>query len=463
MKIFNPDLTVEDFQYFLEHVNGFVTIDMEGKVTYINKQICDFCNLDYDTALGKHINELFPFSKQMETIEKKQNFSKTEFYFYEDRFSASTRHPLYKDGEMVGAVEYDIFEDMQVVETFVNHYIDLDEELKYYRDEAKKYLGGKYTINNIIGDSYVMRELKEKIKYVARGGSTVLVTGETGTGKELVAHAIHNLSKRKLKNFININAAALPEQLVESELFGYEPGAFTGASDKGKKGKFELANNGTLFIDEVHQMPLSLQPKLLRVLQEREIDKIGSEKSIPVDVRIITATNRDPKELVDEGSLREDLYYRLNVVQLHVPALRERREDIVPIASHFIELNNNKFGKNIKHIDSGAKRLLTEYDWPGNIRELQNILEKSMNYVEAESDTLCSEHLDFGLAEATSYKLDQLKGHDRPIDEVLRRAERTLIMQTLERFDGNKTKAAEYLQITRTLLYQKMKRLNINY
>ncbi len=458
---FNPDLTIEDFQFFLEHVNGFVTIDLDGKVTYINKQICEFCHLDYETALGKHITELFPFSKMMDTIEKKQSFTKTEFYFYEGRFSASTRHPMYKDGEMVGVAEYDIFEDMEIVESFVNHYIDLDEELKYYRDEAKKYLGAKYTINNLIGDSYIMRELKEKIKYVARGDSTVMVTGETGTGKELVAHAIHNLSKRKLKDFIKINSAAFPEHLVESELFGYEPGSFTGASDKGKKGKFELANNGTLFIDEVNQMPMSLQSKLLRVLQEKEIDKIGSVETTPVDVRIIAATNRDPKILVDSGELREDLYYRLNVVQLHLPPLRERREDILKIAAHFVEEYNNKLGKNIKKIDPGAKRLLKEYDWPGNIRELQNIIEKSMNY--AEGDTLCPANLDFGLSETDAYIIEQLEGHERPIDEVLRRTERTLIMQTLEKFDGNKTKAAEFLQITRTLLYQKMKRLKIDY
>ena len=150
---FNPDLNVEDFQFFLEYVNGIVTIDLDGKVTYINKQICDFCHLDYGKALGKHITELFPFSKMMDTIEKKQNFTKTEFYFYEGRFSASTRHPMYKDGEMVGVIEYDIFEDMEVVESFVNYYVDLDEELKYYREETKKYLGAKYTINNIIGDS----------------------------------------------------------------------------------------------------------------------------------------------------------------------------------------------------------------------------------------------------------------------------------------------------------------------
>ncbi|MDR0852508.1 MAG: sigma 54-interacting transcriptional regulator, partial [Clostridiales Family XIII bacterium] len=453
------DLTIEDFQYFLEHVNGFVTIDMEGRCTYINKQICDFCGIDYSTALGKPIKELFSFSKMMDTIEKNQNFTKTEFYFEKDRFSASTRHPMYKDGEMVGVVEYDIFEDMEVVEAFVQHYIDLDEELKYFSKELNRHLGAKYTIDQIIGNSYVTRNLKEKIRSVSRTDSTVLISGETGTGKELVAHSIHNLSKRKLRNFIRINAAALPESLAESELFGHEPGSFTGAGAKTKKGKFEIADGGTLFIDELEQMPLSLQSKLLRVLQEKEVERIGGDKPIPVNVRIIVATNKEPQKLLTSGELRPDLYYRLNVVELQIPPLRDRREDIPLLTKHYIDEYNNLFGKNIVDIDIGAKKLLAEYDWPGNIRELKNVIEKSMNYIDG--DTLYAENIDFGLSDIGDFTLRQLESKERPIDEALRRTERALIVQTLEKFDGNKSKTAEYLRITRTLLYQKMRRLGI--
>ncbi|MDR2771246.1 MAG: sigma 54-interacting transcriptional regulator [Clostridiales Family XIII bacterium] len=371
-----PQLTIEDYQFFLEHVNGFVAIDTAGRVTYINKQICDFCRLDHDTAIGKHITELFPFSKMMDTVNFNQSESKTEFYFYEGRFSASTRHPMYKNNKLIGVAEYDIFEDMALVEAFVNHYINLDEELKYFKEESQRLLGAKYTIDTILGRSYTIRNLKEKLRHVARGDSTILITGETGTGKELIAHAIHNLSKRRLRNFIRINAAGIPESLAESELFGYDPGAFTGASKGGKKGKFELADKGSLFIDEINQMPISIQSKLLRVLQEKELDRVGGSKNIPIDVRLIAATNQDLNNLVSKGYFRKDLYYRLNVVEIHVPPLRERREDIPLLIEHFVEQCNNIFGKQVKKIDEAALEILLDYDWPGNVRELQNVIEK---------------------------------------------------------------------------------------
>lgn len=449
--------TVEDFEFFLEHVYGFVTIDMDGKVTYINQQVCDFCHLDRSAAIGKHVKEVFPFSKMTDTIKYNQPTT-TEFYFYEGRASASTRHPLIKNGTMVGVLEYDIFEDMSVVEAFVEHYINLDEELKYFKEEAQKFRNAKYTIDNIIGHSLMITNLKEQIKYVARSNSTVLIQGETGTGKELVAHSIHNLSKRSLRNFIKINPASLPESLAESELFGYDPGSFTGGNREGKKGKFELANHGTLFIDEVNQMPLGLQPKLLRVLQEKEIDRIGSSKSIPLDIRIIAACNKNLKQLVSEGLFREDLYYRLNVVEITIPPLRERKQDIRLLAEHFVAQYNNLLGKHVNTIDESAYQSLMDYHWPGNIRELQNVIEKSMNYVE--ETTLTGKDLDFDMFGKKTF--DSLNNYDKPIVEALRQAERALIVQTLDKFHGNKTKAAEFLKIPRTLLYKKINRLNIS-
>lgn len=266
--------TLEDFDLIMENVYGLVTIDMDGIVTYINRQVCNFCGIDYEWASsGRHVNEVFPFSKMTETLRTKEP-SNMEFYHYNGITSASMRHPLIKDGEMVGVIEYDVFYDMEMVEAFVNHYIDLDEEIKYYKEAARDYQQTKYSLDNIVGKSVPMLNLKEKIKIVANSNSTVLVTGETGTGKELVAHSIHDASKRRLRNFIKMNAASLPESLAESELFGYTEGAFTGARKGGKKGKFEMANHGTLFIDEINAMPLSLQPKLLRALQEGEIDRV---------------------------------------------------------------------------------------------------------------------------------------------------------------------------------------------
>lgn len=450
--------TLEDFDLIMENVYGLVTIDMDGIVTYINRQVCNFCGIDYEWASrGRHVNEVFPFSKMTETLRTKEP-SNMEFYHYNGITSASMRHPLIKDGEMVGVIEYDVFYDMEMVEAFVNHYIDLDEEIKYYKEAARDYQQTKYSLDNIVGKSVPMLNLKEKIKIVANSNSTVLVTGETGTGKELVAHSIHDASKRRLRNFIKMNAASLPESLAESELFGYTEGAFTGARKGGKKGKFEMANHGTLFIDEINAMPLSLQPKLLRALQEGEIDRVGSAESIPVDVRIIAATNKDLKEMVDRGEFREDLYYRLNVVELEVPPLRERKEDIKELVDMFIEQQNNMLGKQVTGIEDKAIETLKKYDWPGNVRELQNVIEKTMNY--AVGNVIRDSELIFSMGSQTP-TIDKLKDYDSPIEIAKRSAEREMILETLDKVGGNKSQAAKLLKISRPLLYQKMERLGI--
>ena len=450
--------TLEDFDLIMENVYGLVTIDMDGIVTYINRQVCNFCGIDYEWASsGRHVNEVFPFSKMTETLRTKEP-SNMEFYHYNGITSASMRHPLIKDVEMVGVIEYDVFYDMEMVEAFVNHYIDLDEEIKYYKEAARDYQQTKYSLDNIVGKSVPMLNLKEKIKIVANSNSTVLVTGETGTGKELVAHSIHDASKRRLRNFIKMNAASLPESLAESELFGYTEGAFTGARKGGKKGKFEMANHGTLFIDEINAMPLSLQPKLLRALQEGEIDRVGSAESIPVDVRIIAATNKDLKEMVDRGEFREDLYYRLNVVELEVPPLRERKEDIKELVDLFIEQQNNMLGKQVTGIEDKAIETLKKYDWHGNVRELQNVIEKTMNY--AVGNVIRDSELIFSMGSQTP-TINKLKDYDSPIEIAKRSAERELILETLDKVGGNKSQAAKLLKISRPLLYQKMERLGI--
>lgn len=450
--------TLEDYDFIMENVPGLVTIDMDGIVTYINRQVCDFCGIDYEWACsGRHVNEVFPFSKMTETLKTKRP-TDIEFYHHKGITSASMRHPLIKDGEMVGVIEYDVFYDMELVEAFVNNFIDLDEEIKYYKEATQSYQRTKYTIDSIFGNSPAMQNLKEKIKLVANGNSTVLITGETGTGKELVAHAIHNASKRRLRNFIKINSAGLPESLAESELFGYTEGSFTGASKGGKKGKFELANHGTLFIDEVNQMPLSLQPKLLRALQEGEIDKIGGTDSMPVDVRIIAATNKDLKDMVVKGEFRQDLYYRLNVVELEIPPLRHRKEDIKGLTEMFVEQQNNLMGKHVTKIEDKAIETLKNYDWPGNVRELGNVIEKTMYNVEG--DTLHDVDLNFSLG-TTLPSIEKLKDYTNPIEAAKRSAERELILQTLDKVKGNKTAAAKLLKISRPLLYQKMNRLGI--
>jgi len=248
--------------------------------------------------------------------------------------------------------------------------MEWEEEKRVLREELKK----NYNIHGIVGTSDAILNLVETVKKVAQTDTTVLILGESGTGKSLIAKAIHFMSRRKEKPFITINCAAIPETLLEAELFGYEKGAFTGATTS-KKGKFELADGGTIFLDEIGDMPLSLQVKLLRVIQDKEIERLGGEKVIKVDVRIIAATNRDLKSMVEEGKFREDLYYRLNVVPVYVPPLRERREDIPVLIEHFLENFNSKYGKRVR-ISPEALEVLMDYDWPGNVRELENTVER---------------------------------------------------------------------------------------
>jgi transcriptional regulator with PAS, ATPase and Fis domain len=450
-------LTRDDYYYYLENVYGVVVIDMTGKVIYMNEQCAGYLGVDKEQSIGRKIKDVFPETKMMEGLK----LEKPNVFFYQvlERGSASIHIPLWKNGIKVGLMEYDLFQALNMVDEFLDNYkIFQSEELKYYKEEIMNLRNAKYSIQNIVGSSEKIATLKSQIRYAARTNSTVLITGETGTGKELVAHAIHNLSDRKLKEFIRINASAFPENLAESELFGYDEGSFTGAKKTGKKGKFELANSGTLFIDEIHQMPLNLQPKILRALQEKEIDRIGGEKSIPVDVRIIAATNMNLSKLVQEKKFREDLYYRLNVVEIFIPPLRERMEDLPELIESIISQMNNILGTHVTSIEPEVIKLLGEYDWPGNVRELQNIIERAMNF--ADSNILKKEHFDFSFYSGFT-KGKNYTDVDNPIEEAKKQAEKALIIHTLKKFENNKTKAAKYLKISRPLLYQKINRLNI--
>ena len=259
----------------------------------------------------------------------------------------------------------------------------------------------KYSFDEIMGNSEAMNNAKELATRIATSNSTVLLTGESGTGKELFAQAIHGMSPRKNNPFIAVNCAAIPGELFESELFGYEPGAFSGAKKEGKPGKIELAMNGTLFLDEISELPYEAQGKLLRVLQEKEVERVGGTASKHIDVRIIAATNRDLGQLVEEGKFRQDLFYRLFVFDLTIPSLRERIEDILPLAYYFIDYFNVKFDLEVKHIDDKLQDWMLNYDWPGNVRELKAVIERGMNIVDG--DTLSMNDLFFATQVSTEF------------------------------------------------------------
>jgi two-component system response regulator HydG len=329
--------------------------------------------------------------------------------------------------------------------------------LKEENRALKERLGVGFNTGDIIGRSRVMVELLETVALVAPTEATVLITGESGTGKELIASAIHLNSPRREQPFIQLNCAAITETLLESELFGHEKGAFTGA-DRRKEGRFRLANRGSIFLDEVSEMSVAMQAKLLRVLQEKEIQRVGGEEVLRVDVRVMAATNRDLKAEIKAGRFREDLYYRLNVVTLPVPALRERREDIPLLAQHFLDSFAEKNRKQIKGFTPQAMDRLVRYDWPGNVRELMNAIERGVilcrgDYV-SEMDFPLSVS-DIPAPEQESAREELLA--DLPLEEV----EKVTILQTLESAGGNKSETARRLGITRRTLHKKLKKYGV--
>lgn len=314
-----------------------------------------------------------------------------------------------------------------------------------------------YDFEGVIGKSEKMQRLFYLINRIANSKANVLLTGESGVGKEVFAKLIHNKSNRISNNFIAINCGAIPENLIESELFGHEKGAFTGAIQT-KKGKFELANKGTLFLDEVGELPLQMQVKFLRVLQDKQFYRVGSEENIKVDVRVIAATNKNLWEEIEKGNFRDDLYYRLNVVNIHIPPLRERREDIPLLSEKFLMEFVEEYNKNLKYIDVEAMNYLMDYDWKGNVRELRNVIERSVLVSNFDEEFLLKEHLP---KEITG--IEPTENMEERSQMSLRDYEKIIIENALKKYDGNKTKAADVLGIKRQTLYNKIKEYGIDF
>lgn len=321
-----------------------------------------------------------------------------------------------------------------------------------------------FRFSDLIGDSAIMKKTVKLARVTARSSSNVLITGESGTGKELFAQAIHNGSSRPNGPFVAINCSAIPRELIETELFGYVEGAFTGSRKGGMKGKFQLADHGSLFLDEIGDMPLELQPKLLRVLQERQVSPVGGSKPIPVDIRIISATNQDLEQLVEEGKFRKDLYYRLNVIHLELPSLRERGDDILLLSDFFLQIYNARLNKSVQGFTEAARERLLEYHWPGNVRELENVIECVVNLVDGgwvdEGDLPQSLTRGSHAKKGTKKSKKSLMEDDEvlPLEEV----EKICIIKALNVFNGNVTEAANALQIGRTTLYRKIDRYKLS-
>ncbi|NLZ53164.1 MAG: sigma 54-interacting transcriptional regulator [Thermoanaerobacteraceae bacterium] len=443
---------IQAIDFVLKYVHeGIVIADRTGSVVYVNEANERITGLDNKKVLGKKVIDVVPNSSLIDVIKsgKEKLGVNTKVG---DKYVYSNIVPIRKNSEIIGSIS--IFLDMTEVENLTRELKEAKQKINFLSKQLSGFIGDK---DFIVGKSPKMQKVLQISQKAAGVISNVLITGESGTGKEVVARYIHKNSPRKNKPFIAVNCGAIPETLLESELFGYEPGAFTGANPKGKKGLFEKADGGTIFLDEIGDMPLPLQVKLLRVLQDNEIRRLGGEHKIKLDVRVISATNKPLEIMVEQGTFREDLFYRLNVIHIKLPPLRERKEDIPIYVEFLIEKIKQRLDKEIHNITSTALRRLINYRFPGNIREMENILEKS---IVMDDDGIID--LD-DLPEFLSLETKQNGFYiDFEADwPALKDMEKIIIEKTLVAFP-NRTKAAKVLGISRATLYRKMKELGLN-
>ena len=436
------ELEKKKLEILLNNMNkAIVSIDKKGNIDKYNVKFRDIFNIE-DKKLEKgNIFQLLDFIKKP-SVKDFEKYKTGTFYYKKQNRNFKG---IYNISEIVVNKK---------LKGYVIDFIENKEAIKNYNKINKDY---KITLDNIISTSEIMEHTKQKALIASKSNSTVLITGESGTGKELFARAIHNHSDRSDYPFVAVNCAAIPDNLLESELFGYEEGAFTGAKKGGKLGKFEIAQKGTIFLDEIGDMSLHLQGKLLRVLQERELDKIGSGSNILIDVRVIAATNKNLEELVKNGQFREDLYYRLKVIPLMLPPLRNRKDDIPLLIDYMIKEYSKKLNKDVIGMEDDVRTALVEYSWPGNVRELQNIIEYSINMSISNLLTLDI------IPNNIKYKYYDDKCHKEEIS-TLADLEKEEIIKALNKFKNykkDKELVAKALGISRATLYRKLEKYNL--
>ncbi len=448
---------LEMFELILDNIyNGIMVTDAKGYVTHFNKPYGQFLGLDPEKQIGKHCTDVIE-NTRMHIVAKTGKPEINQSHRIKGQNMVVQRIPIWKDGKVIAVFGQVMFKDIKDVSKLANKLSMLESKVKLYEEELITLRSTRYTFDSIIGTSQAIGILKKEALSAATNQFPVLITGDSGTGKELFAQAIHHASPRKLYPFVRINCSAIPKDLLESELFGYEKGAFTGAKSEGKPGKFEIANHGTVFLDEIGDLPLEMQPKLLRVVEEKEFERVGGTQVIRSDFRLIAATNQNLEDMLSDGRFRKDLFYRLNVIPLNIPPLRERKNDIIPLARHFMQQMAQEAA--IYEIKMGpeAEKAFKRHDWPGNVRELLNVLERILSSIE--TDTIRLVDLPFYL-HRTQKKSPQ-QDHTS-IKEVQALAEKEAIRYALKESNNNKVKAAKILGIHRTLLYKKMKKYDIS-
>lgn len=452
-----PPYTLMD--YFNEAI---IFVDVQGKIYFANSAYTKILGVPLGKIIGKTLQDIEPHAALIDVLKNKKAIFKEKQYINSvEKYVSVKINPIFKRGQFIGA--YSIFSDVSEVNRLseeVSRITQLAEDYSIQiqaQNELKKH--------QIIGDSPEFVKLIKQSITVANTDVSVLLLGENGVGKEVIARLIYEHSRRSDKPFITVNCSAIPEQLIESELFGYEDGAFTGAAKGGSMGKFQLADGGTLFLDEIGDMPFFMQSKLLRVLQEGEIEKIGRKKNIPVNVRVIAATNQPLEQMIKDKKFREDLYYRLNVVALNIPALKERKEDIMLLTNFFLKKFNKKYHKNAT-IAPLAFKALYEYDWPGNIRELQNSIERAVIF---STDSLIDESQLLFKEKKPAIAIDLNSTHFSEqsliklpyLDDAVKNLEIKLIQAALKQTNRDKTAAANQLNISKRTFYRKLKEYQI--
>ncbi|MBM4761845.1 sigma 54-interacting transcriptional regulator [Bacillus sp. B15-48] len=432
--------------------DGLVMVNEKGNITFLSPSLVELFDLTKTAVEDVPIDKIFPHF-ELTKVFKTGIADISDFMEVKGINYIVHRIPVYQEDQMIGAIGKIVYRQLHEVRERFRSYEKLNKESDM---QIKHSETSRFSFDEILSNNPQMEKLFRSGMKAGKGKTTILVRGESGTGKELFAHAIHSASNRKHGPFITVNCAAIPEHLLESEFFGYDEGAFTGAKQKGKIGKFEMANGGTLFLDEVGDMSLQLQAKLLRVLQEREFYRVGGTNRISVDVRIITATHQKLEEMVEVGTFREDLFYRLNVISIEIPPLRKRKEDILLLSHAFISELNKQNGTSIVGWDPLVEKVLLEYEWPGNVRELRNVFERAMVF--AENGIIQLEDLPETLLKKTEMNVFIEEENESDEKTLLEKAEEMAIKVALQRSEGNKSKACKLLGISRSVLYDKLKK-----
>ncbi len=447
---------LEMFELITDSIyNGIMVTDADGYITHFNRPYGQFLGIDPAEQIGKHCTDVVE-NTRMHIVAQTGIPEINQSQRIRGQNMVVQRIPIWKDGRVIAVFGQVMFKDVKDVGKLARELSLLESKVKLYEEELINLRSTRYTFDSIFGKSEVIKNLKREGLRAAVNQFPVLITGESGTGKELFAQAIHHASPRRLHPFVRINCAAIPRDLLESELFGYEKGAFTGAGPSGKPGKFELAQNGTVFLDEIGDLPVEMQPKLLRAIEDKQFERVGGTSIIQSDFRVIAATNQNLEEMIADGRFRKDLFYRLNVIPLHIPPVRQRKSDIIPIARHL--LTSMAQDANLVEISIGkeAEKALRDYEWPGNVRELSNVLERVISALEG--DTIHLQNLPFYIYGG---RKKSPKGNPSSLKEVYAKTEKEAIRYALKETSNNKARAATILGIHRTLLYKKMKKYKL--